>query len=74
MTLDAKTIIAMEYARDIEGEHEMGLLIIGEQFAKRVMAALKQGGFASTNRAHSRSSEHEPYFHEFRRASRGWRR
>ena len=35
MTLDAKTIIAMEYARDIEGEHEMGLLIIGEQFAKR---------------------------------------
>ena len=40
MTLDAKTIIAMEYARDLEGEHEVGLRLIGEQFAKRVMAAL----------------------------------
>ena len=46
MIMDAIQIIAKEYACDLVGEHEMGMRIIGEQFAKRLISALSARGFA----------------------------
>lgn len=45
----AMQIIAKEYARDLVGEHEMGMRIMGEQFAKRVYEALNAAGYVIIN-------------------------
>lgn len=47
----AADIIAKECVRDLLGEHEMGMRIIGEKQAMRIIEALNAAGFEIARKA-----------------------